>query len=352
MEFQYRDKTIHCFAITPRTLDASEYWPNIKKTGEWCRNYGLTGPLLFNGNDTFVEVFVAAQTIVEQYDVAPLIAVNPLYMHPFTAAKMVSSYAYAFKKQVFLNMITGTALSQAAALDCSLDHDEKYDRLLEYIEIIQLLTEKSPRPVSYEGKYYTIKDLALPTEIPQDLQPGFFIAGHSEGATKVRDATGAVGMKMLMPELAGVVKEDKGIHFGVVCRETEEEAWEAANGKFPEDRRGKHMLEHSMKNTDSVWKKRLKFAADTNDKCDNGYWLAPFRNFQADCPYFISSREGLKNLIVDLTRAGVEEFILDVPPDEKDFEEAGLAFKAAAEELAAAGEGRPVESSSDVVIPS
>ena len=109
-----------------------------------------------------------------------------------------------------------------------------------------------------------------------------------------------------------------------------------------------------MKNTDSVWKRRLKFAADANDKCDNGYWLAPFRNFQADCPYFISSRESLKNLIIDLTRAGVEEFILDVPADSKDFEEAGLAFRAAAEELAgdSSDPRSTADRASDVVMPS
>lgn len=352
MEFDYHDRKIHSFVITPRTLDAAEYWENIKTTGEWCRDFGLTGPLLFNGNDTFVEVFVAAQTMVEQYGVSPLIAVNPLYMHPFTAAKFVSSYAYSFEKRVYLNMITGTALSQAEAMNCSLDHDQKYDRLREYIDIVQQLTEKSPRPISYEGDYYTVTDLALPVEIPQNLLPGYFIAGHSEGASAVRDATGAVGMKMLLPELAEAVQEDKGIHFGVVCRETEDEAWEAANEQFPEDRRGKHMLERSMKNTDSVWKKRLKFAADTADQCDNGYWLAPFRNFQADCPYFISSRDRLAKLIVDLVKSGVDEFILDVPPHREDFEEAAAAFAQAKEILIKEGVRQGKGADQDLVIPS
>ena len=108
MEFTYQDKRICTFAISPRTLEPAQYWRNIEKVGQWCGDYQFTGPLLFTGNDTFVEPWVAAQTVIDRYGVSPLVAVNPVYMHPFSVAKMISSYAYAFEKQVFLNMVTGT----------------------------------------------------------------------------------------------------------------------------------------------------------------------------------------------------------------------------------------------------
>lgn len=338
MEFKYQEKRICTFAISPRTLEPAEYWRNIERVGQWCGDYQFTGPLLFTGNDTFVEPWVAAQTVIDRYGVSPLVAVNPVYMHPFSVAKMISSYAYAFEKQVFLNMVTGTSLSQHEALHDPLDHDEKYDRLLEYIQIVQLLIERSPSGIDYKGTHYQVSDLALVPPIEEALQPGYFVAGHSDKATMVKEETGAVGMQMLMPGLVDDVKNAQGIHFGLMTRKTESEAWAAAHRRFPESERGKYILEKSMSNTDSVWKKRLKFAADTTDQCDNGYWLAPFRSFQADCPYFIGSHEQVKDLVVSLVRAGIEHIILDVPPAEEDFSEVATAFRMAEKELA----GEPV----------
>ncbi|NNE91335.1 MAG: LLM class flavin-dependent oxidoreductase [Verrucomicrobiales bacterium] len=336
MNLKFDDQNINVFTITPRTLEAEDYWENIDQVGEWCGKYDFTGPLLFTGNDTFVEPWVCCQAMVERYGLSPLIAINPLYAHPFTVAKMVSSIAYVYEKQIFLNMVTGTAVNHAHQLNCFLDHDEKYVRLLEYIQIVQALISREGREVVFEGEHYKVDKLALVPAVPENLRPDYFIAGHSEKATWVRDETGAIGMKMLMPELAGVVCEDRGIHFGVVTRETEAAAWEAANKRFPEDRRGQHMLDRSMKNTESVWKKRLKFAADAPDQADNGYWLAPFRNFQADCPYFVGSHEQLADVVAGLIEKGVTEIILDVPGDENEFEQTAIAFELAGRKLESA----------------
>ena len=49
-----------------------------------------------------------------------------------------------------------------------------------------------------------------------------------------------------------------------------------------------------MKNTDSIWKKKMRLASKIRDLKGSeavdestGYWLQPFRNFKADCPYFV-----------------------------------------------------------------
>ncbi|MEM9280439.1 MAG: LLM class flavin-dependent oxidoreductase [Verrucomicrobiota bacterium] len=336
MEITHGQKTISSFAISPRTLEPESYWKNVENVGQWCRDYRFTGPLLFTGNDTFVEPWVCAQSVVERFGCSPLVAVNPVFMHPFSVAKMVSSYAYTFKRKVYLNMVTGTSLSQHEALNDRIDHDAKYDRLREYIEIIQQLITASPGPVTYEGNYYEVKDLALVPPVDEALMPEFFIAGHSEKATEVREKTNSVGMQMLMPGLAADCNASKGIHFGLVTRKTEEAAWAAAEKRFPESERGKFILERSMKNTDSVWKKRLKFAADTLDQSDNGYWLAPFRSFQADCPYFIGSHAQVRDLVVSLIGKGIEHIILDVPPEEQEFAEIASAYQLAQAHLDAA----------------
>ena len=78
---------------------------------------GFAGILLFAGNDTLVEPWSMAQHILAHTaESSPLIAVNPIYMHPFTVAKIVSSFALLYRRKVYLNMITGTATSDLQGL--------------------------------------------------------------------------------------------------------------------------------------------------------------------------------------------------------------------------------------------
>ena len=55
---------------------------------------------------------------------SPLIAVNPIYMHPFSAAEFMSSYVQMFGRKVYLDMITGTALDYLEAMKDAVLHDD------------------------------------------------------------------------------------------------------------------------------------------------------------------------------------------------------------------------------------
>jgi alkanesulfonate monooxygenase len=114
-----------------------------------------------------------------------------------------------------------------------------------------------------------------------------------------------------------------------VARESQAAAWEAAERCFPEDKRGERIQELSMKNTDAVWKQRMMKAAQMEQEAKPGYWLRPFKSFQADCPYFIGSHTQVSELIAQLVRRGVRHFVLDIPPAEADFQHVDVAFKGA-----------------------
>ena len=96
---------------------------------------------------------MAAQSVFERTRrSSPLVAVNPIYMHPFTTAKMVASFARLYGRKTYLNMITGTALSYLHAMADELTHGERYQRLCEYGSIVRgLLT--SDAPLTFDGSY-------------------------------------------------------------------------------------------------------------------------------------------------------------------------------------------------------
>jgi alkanesulfonate monooxygenase len=324
VRFSYDNEAVEFFFVHPRSMQPETYWPHIANVIQWSEQYGATGILLFEGNDTLVQPWLAAfETFSRTQRLCPLVAVNPVYMHPFTAAKMVTSNAYLFGRRTYLNLITGTALSYLDALGDGLDKEQRYDRLREYAELITLLTTSNGQPVTYSGQYYTLKNAKLQPGVPAGMEPIFFVAGQSEAALATSRAIGAVHMQMLPAQLElGLAAESLGVHFGIVARETEAEAWAAAREAFPDDALGRRIQAYSMKNTDSTWKQRMMLAAKMETGARPGYWLEPFRHSQADCPYFVGSRSQVAEMLANLIRAGMRHIILDVPHVEREFAEA------------------------------
>lgn len=319
MPFQFESTKINFFILTHRTTDRDLYWSNIKNAADWSEKFGFTGILLFEGNDTFISPWVAAQETLCRTDcVSPLVAVNPIYMHPFTAAKFVSSLTQVFGRKIYLNMITGTALNYLHAMDDHISHDERYHRVQEYIEIMRLLLS-STSTVTYSGKYYQVTNLQLLPGINECLMPEFLLSGQSDAALNVVEATESIGTQMLTPELASGLQKAKAINFGILCRPTDDEAWTEAHKLFPEDPMNQSILEYSMQNTDSMWKKRMQLASRFAEDTSIGYWMRPFVNFQSDGPYIVGSYERVASIILDLLKAGIHTFILDITPQEEEY---------------------------------
>jgi alkanesulfonate monooxygenase len=307
------------FAISPRTRNVDDYWSDICKVAALSEACGLTGVLLFTGNDTYLEPWAVTHELLRRTAaISPLVAVNPIYMHPFTVAKMIASLVRLHNRKIYLNMVTGTALSHQTAMGDRLSHDERYDRLAEYIRIVKALLG-STRPVSFAGRYYQADQLQLFPGIPADMAPEFLLAGQSDAARRVCAATGSIAMQMLPAAPEDGRPDIPGVHFGIVTRESEDAAWKAAAALFPERQECRTLLEYSMSNTDAAWKRRMKADSERGASAKNGYWLAPFANFQADCPYLVGSHECLAERLRGMVQRGVTTFVLDIPAREEEF---------------------------------
>lgn len=329
MKLNYQGRSIEVFSLVPRAANSELFWPNVLEVIRLSDKYRCSGILILNGNEIVIEPWLIAQAIAARSaSLMPLVAVNPVYMHPFSAARMISSLSLAYRRRVFLNLITGTSLSHLEALGDDTPHDVRYDRLLEFTQILTALL--SGHPLSFEGRFYKTKGLQLLPALASEMQPQYLLAGQSTGAVQVAEKTGAANIQMLGPRLDAQANAVKAIHFGLVARASEAGAWQAAHARFPEDKLGQFVLGESMKNTDSQWKRRMQMAAAQESAAARpGFWMMPFRNFQADCPYFIGSHERAADLVAGLVRAGVHTFVLDIPLDEQEFENTASVFSTA-----------------------
>ena len=92
MEITLADRTIRVFTISPRASNATGHLRDLLAVADWTEHYGGSGVLVFTGNDVMVEPWVATQAILARTTrLMPLVAINPIYMHPFSAARFVMS---------------------------------------------------------------------------------------------------------------------------------------------------------------------------------------------------------------------------------------------------------------------
>jgi alkanesulfonate monooxygenase len=306
---------LRIFPAVSRNRDPAKYVEELMRIAHFSDRNGFSGILLFAGNDVFVEPWSMAQHILAHTQrSSPLIAVNPIYMHPFTAAKLVSSFALLYGRKVYLNMITGTATSDLHGLGDDHSHESRYSRLGEFISLVrELLT--SARPVNFRGQFYTTNHLQLRPRLPAALMPEFLIAGQSDDARRISTEMQCLMMQMLPPNLDEGIKAP-GLNFGIFARKERDQARRAAKLRFRDRAEDRELLKLTMENTDSVWKRRLNEAGQNGELHENGYWLLPFLTFQADCPYLVGSYAEIGAKLRSFAEKTVGTIILDVVADE------------------------------------
>lgn len=316
----FRDRKIKVFSVLYRDENIQSYnFENVLDTIRLSDEFNYTGLLLFQSNRGNLEPWVFAQSVLSNSaTLSPFIAVNPVYMHPFTAARKILSLGSLYQRKIYLNFITGTSKSDMANLNDFLEHDQRYQRLTEYIQVVRhLLTDR--KTLRFKGEYYTVNDLQLSDKLPAEILPEFFIAGSSESARKANAFFGSssFGMAKDMQQLPSDSLKPpakQALHFGIVARPDANAAWYRMKELFSGDEVDRAMLDYSMGNTDSNWKKELHETIQlTENRVKTTYSLFPFEHFKADCPYHAGSYEEVADVLVQHIMNGVDCFVIEIP---------------------------------------
>jgi len=325
-------RKIRIFSTCPQSSDhtSAEYLKHVINVARWSEANGCEGILVYTDN-RILDPWLVAQNIIQHTSrLSPLVAVQPVYMHPYSVAKMVTSLAFLYRRRVYLNMVAGGFSNDLVNLDDTTPHDRRYDRLVEYTEIIsRLLTADSA--VSFDGEFYRIRNVKLSPRMPAGLVPNILMSGSSEASLAAAEKLGATAIKYPKSpsEDQGVASEtsiDSGVRTGIIARETEEEAWRIAHERFPDDRKGQIAHELAMKTSDSVWHKQLSNLAHSTDTKRSPYWLGPFQNYKTFCPYLVGSYEAVAEEIARYLALGYQTFVLDIPPNEEELRCIGKVF--------------------------
>ncbi|MFC1578942.1 LLM class flavin-dependent oxidoreductase [Pseudomonadota bacterium] len=328
---------IKIFSTCPQSKDfnSSEYRERIIEVAQWSEQFGCDGILVYTDNG-IVDPWQVAQLIVENtITLSPLVAVQPAYMHPYTVAKKLSTFACLFNRKLWINMVAGGFINDLLALGDHTPHDDRYLRLTEYTQIIRRLLE-SEAPVTYDGKYYQIKNLRMSPPMPAYLLPGITISGSSDAGMEAAAAIGATAIRYPMtPDeergVPGGATIPVGVRVGIIAREKTDSAWQVALERFPKDRKGQLTHQLAMKSSDSLWHKQLSERPEGGPETTSPYWLGPFHNYKTFCPYLVGSYEDVSKLVGRYINYGFTTFILDIPNSNDELENIARVFELAKE---------------------
>ncbi|NSL87201.1 LLM class flavin-dependent oxidoreductase [Chitinophaga sp. Mgbs1] len=334
MQLNLRDRTINVFSVIYRdeaiqSYDASFIADFVQAT----REHGYSGLLLFEANRSNLDPWITGQHVMMN-GMVPFIAINPVYMHPFAAARKIAALSRLYQNRIFINFITGTSDSDLLNLNDRTPHDERYDRLSEYILIMDHLM-RSAVPLTFEGKYYQVSNLLLSAKPAPERYPVFFVAGASAGVAKISEKFNVFRASM-GKDVAPLQKTTllpatgNAIHFGIITAPTRTGAVAWMDNWIGETKVSHELFTHAMGNTASRWKKLLEQAPEGNDGV---FSLAPLRHLKADCPYYVGSYEEIAEVIVKLVMNGYTTLMLETPDFPDGYQHIARAFSIAEAEL-------------------
>jgi alkanesulfonate monooxygenase len=315
-------QTVEIFSSCPTSLGIApkSYLKRAREVARWSERHGFCG-VLVHADTRLVDPWLVSQVIVQSTrTLGPLIAVQPAYMHPFTVANMIATFAALYGRRLFIHWVTSPSADETP-------HEERYDRLVEFASIVRQLTDGET--VSFEGRYYAARSLKLRQPVDAQNRPEFMVSGSSPAGRGASQTLRARSVTYpLPPDEEQMPPLDAGLaavlRLGIIARADTEAAWRAAYERFFLDRKtglACHTTRGPAGSAEDV-------ARLVEERAGAGapYWTQPFESYQAMCPYLVGSHEEVSAVLSRYVQRGFGTFVLDEPDGETDLENARIVF--------------------------
>jgi alkanesulfonate monooxygenase len=173
-----------------------------------------------------------------------LVAARPGYILPSLMAKMIATFDQLSKGRVCVNLIAGGSVDELAADGLFHPHDERYAIMEETVEVMKRLWTE-PGSVNHTGRHFRLVDANLGVRPYQRPFPPFYLGGESPAARDVgakhanvyllwgdtpeRTAENISDIRRRAESYGRSEALRFGMRLQLVVRETEAEAWRAAD---------------------------------------------------------------------------------------------------------------------------
>ncbi|WP_038216287.1 FMNH2-dependent alkanesulfonate monooxygenase [Xenophilus azovorans] len=206
---------------------------------------GYEGVLIPTGRSCEDPWVVASSLIGATKRLKFLVAVRPGLHQPSLAARMAATFDRLSGGRLLVNLVTGGDRAELEGDGVFLDHAARYEQSAEFIRIWRELIARSHegQGFDYDGAHLQVKGAKLLFPPVQRPHPPVWFGGSSEAAHELAaeqveryltwGETPDEVAKKLADVRARAERKGRRVEFGirlhVIVRETEEEAWRAAD---------------------------------------------------------------------------------------------------------------------------
>ncbi|MBD2312794.1 FMNH2-dependent alkanesulfonate monooxygenase [Desertifilum sp. FACHB-1129] len=202
---------------------------------------GFTGALLPTGRSCEDAWITASSLISVTRQMKFLVAVRPGVTSPAAAARMAATFDRISNGRLLINVVTGGDSRELAGDGLHLNKDERYELTDEFLEVWRSVM--SGKVTNFAGRYLNIEGANLLFPPAQSPYPPLYFGGSSAAAKRVaakhtdlyltwgetpaQVAEKIAEVRQLAAEYGRTIRF--GIRLHIIVRETEAEAWDAAN---------------------------------------------------------------------------------------------------------------------------
>lgn len=202
---------------------------------------GFGGVLIPTGRSCEDSWLVAASLIPLTQQLKFLVALRPGIISPTVAARQAATLDRLSNGRALFNLVTGGDPDELAADGLNLSHAKRYEAAVEFTRIWRRVLEGET--VDYAGKHIQVKGAKLLYPPVQQPRPPLYFGGSSEAAHELAAEqvelylTWGEPLEAVAEKIADVraraARQGRTVRFGirlhVIVRETNEEAWAAAD---------------------------------------------------------------------------------------------------------------------------
>ena len=215
--------------------------PYLRQVAQAADSLGYYGVLLPTGRSCEDSWVTAAALASQTERLRFLVAVRPGLQSPTLAARMTATLDRLSGGRVLINVVTGGDPVENAGDGIHLSHEERYEVTREFLTVYKALL--AGETVNFEGKHLKIDEGKLLFPPVQENGPPLYFGGSSEAANGV--AAKQVDKYLTWGEPPAQAREkietvrrlaeaegreiSFGIRLHVIVRDTNEEAWAAAD---------------------------------------------------------------------------------------------------------------------------
>ncbi|WP_426617133.1 FMNH2-dependent alkanesulfonate monooxygenase [Raoultella sp. R2A007] len=242
----------------------------LQQIAQTADRLGFTGVLIPTGRSCEDAWLVAASMIPVTQRLKFLVALRPSVMSPTVAARQAATLDRLSNGRALFNLVTGSDPQELAGDGVFLDHTERYEASAEFTHIWRRLMEGET--VTYNGNHQRVRGAKLLFPPIQQPRPPLYFGGSSDVAQDLAAEqvdlylTWGEPPEQVAEKIAQVrekaARHGRQVRFGirlhVIVRETNEEAWQAADSLISHlDDETIARAQAAFAKTDSVGQQRM-----------------------------------------------------------------------------------------------